>query len=480
MLTGEFKKTKILATLGPACLEYEQLVELIKSGVNVFRLNFSHGEHEVHGESIKKIVKIREEYGINVGILCDLQGPKLRIGVMEGEGAELNAGDIITFTNEKCVGNAKRAYMSYEKFPNDVKVGEKVLVDDGKLEFEVVASRPAQGEVDLKVLFGGVLKSKKGVNLPNTNVSLPSLTEKDREDLEYILTQPVNWIALSFVRNAEDIHDLRARINAKNHKAKIIAKIEKPEAVTSTEMIKIVKATDAIMIARGDLGIEVPIERLPVIQKELTRMCIQHSKPVVVATQMMDSMITNPSPTRAEVTDVANAVMDGADAVMLSGETSVGAHPALVVQTMTKIIREAEKQPSIFNRNLEIQEDGDNRLSDAICISAAKLANELKAKAILGMTASGYTAFTLTSCRPQADIFFFSDDKDMLSTLELVWGVRGFYYDRFESTDVTIEDVQKILKDKGLIKSGDVVINTASTPILERHRTNMVKVSRVS
>ena len=479
MIIENFKKTKILATLGPASRDYDTLVDLIKAGVNVFRLNFSHGDHKVHGETIQSILKIREEYGINVGILCDLQGPKLRVGKMEGEGAPLKAGEIITFTNEECLGTSKKAYMSYKNFPNDVQIGEKVLVDDGKLEFEAVASRPEKGEVDLKVLFGGVLKSNKGVNLPSTNISLPSLTEKDREDLEYILTQPANWIALSFVRAEKDIHDLRARIEAKGHKGKIIAKIEKPEAVAPGEMEAIIRASDAIMVARGDLGIEVPMEQLPVIQKKLTKLCIEHSKPVVVATQMMDSMITNPSPTRAEITDVANAVMDGADAVMLSGETSVGDHPILVVESMSKIIREAEKQPSLFNKDLNVQEDSQNKLSDAICISAAKLAKELDADAILGMTASGYTAFTLTSCRPSADVFMFSDDKDMLSTLELVWGVRGFYYDKFESTDVTIEDVQKILKEKGLVKEGDIVVNTASTPILERHRTNMLKVSRI-
>ncbi|MGK0334870.1 MAG: pyruvate kinase, partial [Paraglaciecola sp.] len=331
MKATDHQNTKIVATVGPACSSYEGLKGLILAGVDVFRLNFSHGTHDVHGETIERIVQLNEELNTHVSILADLQGPKLRVGKMEGEGLPVAEGQIVTFTNTECIGNAERVYMSYPQFAQDVAVGERVLVDDGTLVFEVVETNGID-TVKLKTLFGGLLKSNKGVNLPNTKISLPSLTEKDLRDLEYILTQPVNWIALSFVRYAKDLKDLKKYIDAAGHPAKIISKIEKPEAIENLD--KIIKHSNAIMVARGDLGIEVPMERLPIIQKEIIRKCIQRARPVIVATQMMDSMINNPGPTRAEVTDVANAVLDGTDAVMLSGETSVGRHPELVVQAM--------------------------------------------------------------------------------------------------------------------------------------------------
>ena len=322
------QKTKILATIGPASSSKEALLDLVKAGVNVFRLNFSHGEHSQHQQVIDNILEINEKYNVYVGILADLQGPKLRIGKMENNALAIQPGDILTFVNEECLGTKEKIYMSYELFAADVKVGEKVLVDDGKIVLEVLSTN-GKNEVKLIVLFGQTLSSNKGVNLPDTIVTQPSLTEKDLEDLDYILTQPVNWIALSFVRQAKDVKDLQKRIKAKKHIAKVVAKIEKPEAINNIK--EIIKVSDAIMIARGDLGVEVPIEKLPGLQKMIIAKCIQKAKPVIVATQMMESMITNPSPTRAEVTDVANAVLDGTDAVMLSGETSVGEHPSLVV-----------------------------------------------------------------------------------------------------------------------------------------------------
>ncbi|MBK7871021.1 MAG: pyruvate kinase [Saprospiraceae bacterium] len=472
----DHQNTKIVATVGPACSSYEMLLELVKAGVDVFRLNFSHGSHEDHLQVINHISYINEKYGLHISILADLQGPKLRVGKIENNALELKEGDVVTFVNEKCVGTMEKIYMSYEQFPKDVQVGETVLVDDGKLVFQVVETNK-KDTVRLKTMFGGVLSSNKGVNLPNTNVSLPSLTEKDLIDLDFILTQPVNWIALSFVRSPEDLTDLRQRIEAKNHPARIIAKIEKPEAVKCID--EIIKHTNGIMVARGDLGIEMPIEQLPIIQKEIVRKCIQRARPVIVATQMMDSMITNPSPTRAEVTDVANAVLDGADAVMLSGETSVGKHPVKVVEYMNNIIEEAEKIFDMKGRHPVLVPKARTFLSDVVCFNAAKTAEEVGAKAIIGVTSSGYTAFKVSSYRPKSEIYIFSDRMHMLATLNLVWGVRCFYYDRFTTTDETIVDVTDILKRAGKVKSGEIIVNTGSMPLHRRHRTNMLKVTVV-
>lgn len=472
----DHQNTKIVATVGPASSAYDNLLALVKAGVDVFRLNFSHGSHEDHLEVINRILYINKKYNLHIGILADLQGPKLRVGKMENNGLEIKKGDILTFVNEPCVGNMEKIYMSYQEFPKDVKVGERVLVDDGKLVFEVVETNK-KDQVKLKVLFGGILSSNKGVNLPNTKISLPSLTEKDLKDLEFMLTQPVNWIALSFVRTGKDIKDLRKRIDAVNHPAKIIAKIEKPEAVENID--KIIKNSNGIMVARGDLGIEVPMERLPVVQKEIVKKCIQRARPVIVATQMMDSMITNPSPTRAEITDVANAVFDGADAVMLSGETSVGIHPVKVVEAMNKIIDQAESYHDSEKRKPLTSAKSRTFFSDALCLNAARMAEEIKAKALVGMTSSGYTAFKLSSFRPNSKIYIFSDRMHMLATLNLVWGVRCYYYDRFTTTDDTISDVSEILKGAKRVESGDVIVNTGSMPLHRRHRTNMMKITVV-
>ena len=472
----DHQNTKIVATVGPASSSYDNLLELVRAGVDVFRLNFSHGSHEDHLEVINHITYINDKYGTHVSILADLQGPKLRVGKIKDNALPLAEGDVVTFTNTEVLGTMESIYMSYDQFAQDVKVGERVLVDDGKLVFEVVDTNK-QDTVRLRTLFGGTLSSNKGVNLPNTKISLPSLTEKDLEDLDFILTQPVNWIALSFVRHPRDLKDLRERIEARNHPAKIIAKIEKPEAIENID--KIIKQANGIMVARGDLGIEVPMEQLPLIQKDIIRRCIQRARPVIVATQMMDSMITNPSPTRAEVTDVANAVLDGADAVMLSGETSVGRHPVKVVEAMNKIIDEAEKQYEIRARRPVPSAKSRTFLSDVVCFNAAKTAEELGARAIIGMTSSGYTAFKLSSFRPAAKIYIFSDRMHMLSTLNMCWGVRCYYYDRFTSTDETIQDVTEILKAHQQIATGDIIVNTGSMPLSRRHRTNMLKVTEV-
>lgn len=473
----DHQNTKIVATIGPASSSYNMLLKLVQAGVDTFRLNFSHGSHEDHQQVINHICYIKEKYNRHIGIMADLQGPKLRVGKIKDNALPLEPGQIITFVNEECLGDEKKIYMSYDQFASDVNVGERVMVDDGKLVFEVISTNN-KDTVKLKVLFGGVLSSNKGVNLPQTKISLPSLTEKDLEDLEFILTQPVNWIALSFVRSSKDVKDLRKRIEAKGHPAKIISKIEKPEALEKLD--KIIKASNAVMVARGDLGVEVPMERLPLVQKDIIQRCIQRARPVIVATQMMDSMITNPSPTRAEITDVANAVLDGTDAVMLSGETSVGIHPVKVVEAMNKIIDEAEKEIQLarFKRPVPSKKSR-TFLSDAVCFNAAKTAEEINAKAIIGMTSSGYTAFKVSSYRPDCDIYMFSDQEYMLSTLNLLWGVRTYYYDKFTTTDETISDVTEILKLNGEAHTGDILVNTGSMPLHRRHRTNMVKVTLV-
>lgn len=470
------QNTKIVATVGPACNTYEKLLELVKAGVDVFRLNFSHGDHSAHLQVIEHIQAINMKYGLHISTLADLQGPKLRVGQIKDNALPLQPGDVITLVNEEVLGTMEKIYMSYEQFAEDCEVGERILMDDGKLVFEVIETNK-KDTVKLKSLHGGVLSSNKGVNLPETNIKLPSMTEKDWEDLEFILTQPVNWIALSFVRRAEDLTELKKRIDEANHPAKVMAKIEKPEAVRNIR--EIIRTANGIMVARGDLGVEMPIERLPITQKEIVQLCMQFARPVIVATQMMDSMITNPSPTRAEVTDVANAVLDGADAVMLSGETSVGKFPKLVVESMSRIIMEAEKHywPHIETKRPRAVEKSRVFNSDVVCFNACRVAEEIHAKGIIGMTTSGYTAFKVSSFRPHSSIFIFSDSMHMLNTMNLLWGVQCFYYDRFTSTDETIDDCTAILKDAGFVQEGDIVINTGSMPMHQRHRTNMLKVT---
>lgn len=476
MADRSFQNTKIVATLGPASDSYETMVELVKAGVDVFRINMSHGSHEVAARQIETISKLNKDYKINVGILADLQGPKLRVGQIENNVMELNAGDILTFVNEKCVGNAEKIYMSYKNFAADVEVGEKVLIDDGKVGLEVIETNNVD-TVRLKVLYGKELSSNKGVNLPDTLVSLPAMTEKDLNDLEFLMTQPVNWIALSFVRGPKEVKALKDKIKQHKHHALVIAKIEKPQAVEKIE--KIVKATDGIMIARGDLGVEMPIEKLPGIQKRIIALCVQFGKPVIVATQMMDSMITNPSPTRAEVTDVANAALEGTDAVMLSGETSVGAYPIETVLAMNRIIAEAEKNYPKNHIRPYPSRKSETFMSDVVCFNAAKTAEELGASAIIGMTAMGYTGFKISSYRSPAEIFIFSDRKEIAGMLNLVWGVRCFHYDGFNSTDETITEVLQILKSKGRVRSGETVVFVGSMPLKSKGMTNMMKVALV-
>lgn len=475
------KRTKIVATLGPASSSAEVIEDMIRAGADVCRINFSHGSYENVESQIRNIRAINKKLGTHTAILADLQGPKLRIGVVENNSVELVAGKEIIISTKECIGTAERLYITYPQFPKDVNIGENILIDDGKLLLTVVNTNGTD-EVKAIVSHGGILSSKKGVNLPNTKISLPCLTEKDLRDLDFALTQKVDWIGLSFVRNAEDIRELKMLIkNFGQHvPTRVVAKIEKPEAIKDID--NIINETDALMVARGDLGVEVPMQEVPVIQKMLVRKCLERSRPVIIATQMMESMITNISPTRAEVNDVANSVMDGADAVMLSGETSVGNHPARVVSAMTKIIEHVEQESDIYNRENaapEVNLKNERFLSDSICYTAAKMAERTNAAAVVTMTHSGYTALKLASHRPKAKIYVFTDNHFILTTLNLVWGVKGFFYDSDISTDNTIADIKQILKVSGMVKTNDLIINIASIPLSEKGKTNMIKLSAV-
>ncbi len=473
-----YHKTKIVATVGPACDTYDQLLELIKCGVNVFRLNFSHGGHEDKAQVIQYIREINKKEPYNISILGDLQGPKLRVGEMEGGGIDVVPGDILTFTNEKLVGNKERIYVSYPNLHADVKVGNVILIDDGKLEVKVKKIQ-RNHDVQVEVLLGGKLSSKKGINLPDTKISLPALTEKDLADLDFIIDQELDWVALSFVRSVKDIIILRNKLQERKSKTKIIAKIEKPEAVNNIR--DIIVESDAIMIARGDLGVELPVEQIPLIQRQIIRKCLHRAKPVIVATQMMESMIDRNKPNRSEITDVANAVLEGADAVMLSGETATGMHPKLVVETMRKIIMEVERTEYKYDReeSLQPQPHSPSFHSDAVCYNASKLSSDVKADALVGMTQSGYTGFMLSSYRPRSPLFIFTKERSLVNQISLSWGVRAFYYDEENSLDEIIRDQIDILKERGFLKPNDVVVSTGSTPVHLHLPTNMVKITKV-
>ncbi|GAA4305189.1 pyruvate kinase [Aestuariibaculum suncheonense] len=472
------KKTKIVATLGPATSTKEVLKGMLEEGANVFRINFSHADYNDVAERIKMIRELNDEFGFSAAILADLQGPKLRVGVMKEE-VVVNPGDEIVFaTGERFEGTKERVYMTYERFPQDAKPGERILLDDGKLIFEVV-STDGDSEVKAKVIQGGPLKSKKGVNLPNTNISQPALTEKDIEDAIFAISQDVDWIALSFVRHAEDLQQLRDLIEKHSeHKIPVIAKIEKPEAVKNIDAI--VANCDGLMVARGDLGVEVPAEEVPLIQKQLVLRAKKARIPVIIATQMMETMISSLTPTRAEVNDVANSVMDGADAVMLSGETSVGQYPVQVIKQMANILKNVEDSPLIQVPQLPPHVRTKRFITKSICYHAALMANEIDAKAISTLTNSGYTAFQISAWRPSCHILVFTPNKRILTQLSLLWGVKAFYYDKFVSTDETVGDINRIAKNAGFVKKGDMVVSLASMPIAEKGMVNTLRVREIT
>lgn len=471
------KKTKIVATIGPISSSKEVLKDMIQQGLDVVRLNFSHGSHEDHRKVIEYVREIDKELGTNTSLLADLQGPKLRVGEMENGSVMLVKGQKITISTVKQIGTDKVIYTNYKEFPQDVKAGETVLLDDGKLSM-LVLSTNGKDVVECEVLQGGPLSNKKGLNLPNTKVSLPALSEKDLEDLDFALANNVDWIGLSFVRNATDVKQLKEIIKKSGKHTKVVSKIEKPEAVEQID--EIIHETDAVMVARGDLGVEMPLHEVPLIQKMIVRKCVVAAKPVIVATQMMESMVTNSTPTRAEVADVANAVLDGADAVMLSGETSVGKYPVDAIRIMNNIVTEAEKFEGLYYHEQVPSEIDESRfMTDSICFSACRLSSRVKARALITMTFTGYTGYRIASWRPKANVFVFTSNKKILTQMNLVWGVKAFFYDKMVSTDQTIADIRFFLKKNGYVSEGDYVIHLASMPIAEQGMTNMIKLSKV-
>lgn len=468
-------QTKVIATIGPASASKEVLEKFFHEGVDVCRLNFSHGTHEDHLKVINHILELNQELNTNVAILADLQGPKIRIGDVENNQVELKECEEVLFVTEKCLGTAKKLYLSYKEFPMDVKEGDFILVDDGKLKLEVINTN-RKDTVKARVIHGGMLSSKKGVNLPHTKISLPSLTEKDIEDANFALDNNVDWIALSFVRNADDLIQLKDIIRNKKKFARVIAKIEKPEALDDID--NIIDASNGVMVARGDLGVEVSFDQVPLIQKDIVKRCIEKAKPVIIATQMLESMITNFRPTRAEANDVGNAVLDGADALMLSAETSAGKYPVQSIAAMQKIIDWTEKG-FIYNRETLPLPTLRTFLPDSICLNACRMASQTNARAIVTFTYSGYTAFKISSHRPQSNIYVFTRNKTLLRKMSLVWGVRAFYYDEHDTMDDAIKHSLDLLKSQNLISEGEVVVHVGSTPFEEKGQTNMIKVSYV-
>lgn len=469
-----YNKTKIIATVGPASASLEDLTRLVKAGVDVFRLNFSHGRHEEHQAVVHHIREINEKLGTTIGILQDLQGPKIRLGEVD-PGVVLKKGKKVILTTEPLVGTEQILSTVYKNLPMDVKPGESILLDDGKIELKVNSIKGI--EVKCEVVYGGPIKSKKGINLPDTQVSAPCLTDKDKEDLYFGLKNNVEWIALSFVSNAKDVLELKQLIAKEGKNTRVIAKIERPDALKNID--EIIEVSDAIMVARGDLGVEIFFEEVPMAQKMIVKKANLAAKPVIVATQMMESMIENPRPTRAETNDVANAVMDGADALMLSAETAVGKYPIETIRSMTRTIRSIEENADIYNKHIKLNEQNSDFIHDSLVSTACFLAGKTNAKAIVGMTVSGYTAYKLAAHRPKANIFIFTENRPLLNTLNLVWGVRGLYYDKYISTDDTFEDQKNILVDMKYIHKGDVLIHTASMPMKARLKTNTIKINKV-
>ena len=473
----KFKKTKIIATLGPASNSKEMIERLIKSGVDVLRVNFSHADHKDVKRIVNDVNVIRKKLNSHVTLLADLQGPKIRIGEVI-ENRELKKNEKISFTTNKSIVNKKNIIeINYPSFAKDVKSGDKVLIDDGKIIFKAISSNK-NDVVDVKVIQEGVLKSRKGVNLPNTKISQPALTKKDIRDAIFALNNSFDWIALSFVRSKKDILELKELISKNcDHHIPIISKIEKPEAIK--KMDEIIKVSNGVMVARGDLGIEIPAEEVPLNQKMLVAKCKKAGIPIIIATQMMESMIDSLTPSRAEVNDVANSVMDGADGIMLSGETSVGKYPCEVVKKIKNIIIGVEDSHLIsVPRNLPSVKT-DRIITKSICMNAAKIANDISASAICTLTHSGYTGWQISSWRPSSLVIVFTSNKKILTQLNLLWGVKCIYYNNFKSTDKTVEEVNQLALDCKYVKKGDFVINLAAMPIYEKGHVNTLRITKI-
>ncbi len=472
------KKTKIIATLGPATSSYNTIEELIKEGVDVFRINFSHSSHQEAEILINDIRKINDNLNTNTSILADLQGPKLRIGEMS-QNIILSVGSEVKIkTGKEFIGDDKMIFINYQSLPKDIKQGEKILIDDGKIILKVTDTNK-KDQIKAEVIQGGNISSNKGFNLPNTNISQPALTKKDIEDAIFSAKQNVDWIALSFVRHESDMKSLIELLEKNtDHRIPVIAKIEKPEGVKNID--DIMKHASGIMVARGDLGVEINAAEVPLIQKKLVHKAKKARIPVIIATQMMESMMESLNPNRAEVNDVANSVMDGADAVMLSGETSVGKYPVEVIQTISKIIGKVENSNLISLKHKHPTDyESDRFITKSICYYAAKIANDTNAKAISTLTNSGYTAYQISSWRPKTHVLVFTSNKRILTQLNLLWGVKAFYYSGTESTDKTVEEINKIAVENNYLQKDEKVINLTSMPIHEKGMVNTVRVSKI-
>lgn len=468
------KKTKIVSTLGPASSSKQKIRELIHAGVNVFRINFSHANYENTKEVIKFIREINEQENFSTAILADLQGPKLRIGKVE-DNVFLSKGDLLRFSNEEKIGNKESVFMTYKGFARDSKVGNKVLIDDGKIILKVISIE--DNIVTAEVIQGGELMSNKGVNLPNTKISLSALTEKDKKDAKFAIEQEVDWIALSFVRNATDVLELKAFIkeHSGEYQIPVLSKIEKPEALE--QINQIIKESDAIMVARGDLGIEIEMENVPLLQKSIVEKCKKAKKPVIIATQMLESMLESLTPSRAEVNDIANSVLDGADAVMLSGETAVGKYPVETVEKMAQIIMKVEEDTRIKVEKIKPEKGSERFITDMICYNAAKMVRDANVKAIIALTVSGYTAFQLSASRPHAHILIFTSNQRIVNKLNLLWGVKAFHYLADNSTDDTVLDVNSIALKEGYVEKGDFLLNLNAMPLFLNSTTNTLRLT---
>lgn len=472
----ESSKTKMIATIGPSTEGEEKLRELIISGIDICRLNFSHGNYKTHLEVINRLRKLNGEMGTHVALLADLQGPKIRLGEMSEEGCLLKAGEKIRITNKICPGTKEKVYISYPQLPEDVRVGDAILIDDGRIKLRVVSS-DSESEIIALTIHGGALYSRKGVNLPDTRISSPCLTEKDIEDLEFILEHDFDWIALSFVRWASDITTLKKIIKSHHKAALVVAKIEKPEAMK--EIDQIIKESDAVMVARGDLGVEVSFDKVPYFQKMIVKKSIRQSTPVIIATQMLESMIDNFRPTRAEANDVANAVFDCADTVMLSGETSVGNYPIEAIQSMQMIIDFSEDSEYVYAPENLPDENSTSYIPDSVCFNACKMADQSGARAIVAFAAKAQTLFRLASNRPNAPVFAFTTDTKLMQQLSMVWGVRTFYMDPGKDAEHAFRFSIKTLKRKGLIADGDIIVHVSSLPVFDHEGVNTIKLSYV-
>ena len=472
----ERSQTKIIATLGPASRDIETLRKMFLEGIDLCRINFSHGNHKEHNEYSDNIKRLNSELKSHVSILGDLQGPKIRLGMVQDEGLRVTAGDVIYITNIPTKSGKDTILVNYERFPVDVEPGDTVLLDDGKIKL-LVENTDKKEKVTTKVIFGGIILSRKGVNLPDTKISIPGFTPKDKEDALFAIENDFDWIALSFVRDDSDVVELRKIIESRGSSMKIIAKIEKPQAVTNID--KIIEKTDAVMVARGDLGVEVDFDRVPVIQKQIVGKCLQAAKPVIIATQMMESMMDNFRPTRAEANDVANAVLDGADAVMLSGETAVGRYPIETIINMQRVIDATEGKGYEIPHKIVIDPDSDSFVSDVLCSNASEVVKTTGAKAMVLHTSTGLTSFNLSRFRPDSSIFVFTSNKKLRRQCSLIWGVRAFYCECFSDMEDFIGHAKSFLAQHKLVEPLDRILFLSSMPMSENENPNTMRLLEV-